>query len=83
MKNRSISREDIDHALTMAMQATVAAMIDEGLIEESSGVDFADSHVCLPVNEDNTWHRIRRWIGLEEKEGVSRAIVFKVATKRD
>lgn len=79
---RTISGSDIDQALTLAMQATLQALVDEGMVDEKQAVEFADSHICMPVNEDGIWLRVRSWIGLEKKEGVSYPVIFKVATKR-
>ena len=78
----TISGQDIDHALTQAMKATLDALVAEGLIENDTALEFKDSHICLPVDDSSIWNRIRIWVGLTSP-GSSIPVVFKVSVKRN
>ena len=79
---RTLSGEQIDTVLTCAMEATIHALVDEGFLDTKIAQQYAASHVCLSVNDNQIWQRIRNWIGLEKSETLSQPVIFKVVTKQ-
>ena len=76
---RTISGEDINEALTAAMQATLLALVSEDLLDNEVATKFGNSHICISVTNDRIWQRIRKWLGLEKDKDVFRAVVFKIS----
>lgn len=84
MTIRTLSGQDIDHALTNAMVATLHALRDEGILSTEIAGGWANSHVCMLVNtDDGLWYRIKTWIGMADEKGISIPVIFKVSTKKE
>lgn len=78
---RSISGPDIDATMTNAMQATLDALIGEGHLSKEVADKFLETHVCLMVNSDGVWFRIKKFLNWKGDENDFRAVVFKVVEK--
>jgi hypothetical protein len=57
MRHISIEGEEIDKLASMAMEATVNAMVMEGKLTLEQCVEFKEDHVCIVVN-GSLYHRI-------------------------
>lgn len=80
---RSISGTDIDATMTNSMVATLNSLVSEGLITEEQGVEFLNTHVCLMVNNDSVWYRIRKFLKWTGDENAFWPVVFKISATKD
>ena len=77
---RSISGDaEINHAMTLAMHATLDALVADKSLTHKEAIAFADTHVIIMVTNDDVFSRIRKWFK-PENDG-SRPLVFKCVTQ--
>jgi hypothetical protein len=79
---RTLSGPDIDNLANQSMEATLESLIEEGYLTDDQALNYAAKHVCLAVNEDSVWYRIRYWVGLAKEVGFIKPIVFKVSQRQ-
>ena len=73
-------QDNINKCMTNSMIATIAAMANEGIITNEQGINFIDTHVCLMVDNEGPWYKIRKFLKWPtEKDDSFRPVVFKVS----
>jgi hypothetical protein len=73
----TMTNDQINETMTLAMMATLEALESEGLLTEEQCTEFRDTHICLKVDKNSIWKWIREKCGFKNEDNVCYAVVFK------
>ena len=83
MKYYQMQDTDINDVMSMAMNATLSALVSEKLLTDAQAVVFRDTHVCLKVDDKSIWRWIKKKFKLEAEDDSYWAVVFTVPSVKE
>ena len=79
-----LSREDLEKRLSLAMEATVGKLVDDGLLSSENADAFLTTHTMIEVCQQSITSRLRDFLfGSEEKaKDKARICVVKLHARK-
>ena len=81
MKLRQFDDEELNERLCGAMNATLVALVNSGLLTKEAALDWSSSRVVIMARPSGFMSRIARLIGISE--GYERPVVVRLESKED
>ena len=81
MKLYQIDDEELNGRLTGAMNATLDALVDSGLLTKEVALDWLSTRVVVMVRPSGFMSRFAKLVGVEE--GCEKPVVVRLESKED
>lgn len=82
MQYYQMSNEDMNSTMTLAMNATIFSLTNEGLLTKEKGEEYKNTHICLKIDNRTIWDRIRAKFGFKfECDDTYSAVIVKVPSE--
>ena len=81
MKIYQLDYEELNDRLTVAMNATLDALVDSGLLTREVASEWSVRRVVIMVSPSGFMRRIAKLVGVEE--GYEKPVVVRLESKED
>ena len=84
MKVYTFQEADLNAAMTSSMVATLNSLVSEEIISEEKAVEYMNTHVCLMVNNNTVWYRLKKFLKWSTTDTDAYwPVVFKISAVKE